>query len=64
MIGIVALTTFLVFFFEGLVHYNIGKNKLTRLQFPQGREIFQWIGTLLFFSLLNGVLASYAEDIV
>ena len=64
MIGIVALTTFLVFFFEGLVHYNIGKNKLTRLQFHQGREIFQWIGTLLFFSLLNGVLASYAEEIV
>jgi len=58
MFGIVALTTFFVFFLEGLVHYNIGKNKLTRLQFPQGREIIQWIGTLLFFSLLNGVLAS------
>ena len=64
MIGIVALTTFLVVFLEGLVHYNIGKNKLTRLQFPQCLEIFQWIGTLLFFSLLNGVLASYAEEIV
>jgi len=64
MIGVVALTTFLVFFIEGLVHYNIGKNKLPRLQLPQGREIFQWIGTLLFFSLLNGVLASYAEEIV
>jgi hypothetical protein len=51
MIGVVALTTFLVFFIEGLVHYNIGKNKLTKLQFPQGREIFQWILTLTFFSL-------------
>ena len=33
MIGIVALTTFLVFFIEGLVHYNIGKNKLTKFSF-------------------------------
>jgi len=64
MIGVVALTTFLVFFIEGLVHYNIGKNKLTKLQFPQGKEIIQWIGTLLFFSLLNGVLASYAGEVV
>jgi|OM-RGC.v1.035916818 hypothetical protein len=64
MIGVVALTTFLVFFIEGLVHYNIGKNKLTKLQFPQGREMLQWVFALAFFSMVNGVLASYAEEVV
>ena len=57
----VFLITFCLFFFEALLHFNIGKGTLFSL--PSMGELFKISGVLAVFSWLNSVLISkYSDD--
>lgn len=61
---IVLLTTFILFTFEALLHYNIGKGSglsLTNLSLPSFKETFEIASVVFSFSLINSYLADRIE---
>ena len=61
---LVTIVTFMVFFIEAMLHYNIGINRGKSLinfslQFPAFNDLFKIISILAFFSIINGVIVSY-----
>jgi len=61
---VIVAVTFVVFFGEGIFHYNIGRGTLSlypwTIAMPRGRELLDFVGVLLLFSTLNGVLSGLA----
>jgi tetrahydromethanopterin S-methyltransferase subunit D len=52
---IIFIVTFLLFFIEAILHYNIGSpNK--QLHLPETKELFQIIIILTIFSALNSYI--------
>ena len=68
---LITLITFIIFFVEALIHFNIGKNggKKTheyirvsddiKIHVPDKNEFFEIFITVLFFSSISGLLSSY-----
>ena len=61
---LVTIVTFMVFFIEAMLHYNIGINRgksLTNfcLQMPALRDMLKIVIILAFFSSVNGVIVHY-----
>jgi hypothetical protein len=61
---LVTIITFMVFFIEAMLHYNIGINRgktLTNfcLQMPALRDMIKIIVILAFFSAINGIIVNY-----
>ena len=54
---VVFLSTFIVFSLESFLHYNIGKNGLTKINIPTTLETCEIIGIVLLFSGINAVLS-------
>ena len=53
--------TFAVFMAEAMIHYNIGVQKNDpekKIVFPPSNDLLKIIGTVAFFSFLNGYLIS------
>ena len=64
---LVGLITFVVFFIESLLHYNIGKNSGSKrfyIQFPNYRDFFRIIIVLGFFSFCNGCIVTWTNNLV
>jgi len=55
---IITSTTFVLFFIEAIIHYNIG-HPSDGLVFPVGKELFQIIITVMLFSALSGVVSEF-----
>lgn len=53
---IVFLSTFLVFIFEALLHFMIGKHKIV---LPQTSEAIQIVTVVVVFSLINAIVSKY-----
>jgi len=56
---LVFLVTFLVFTFEGLLHYNIGKNGLKSYKdviLPPWKEFCKIIGVVFVFSVIDIII--------
>ena len=56
-----AIVTFITFFIEGLLHYNIGlnsKNSLSNITIglPNRSSLFYMIIVLMFFSFINAIV--------
>ena len=49
---VIFVITFLWFFIEAIIHYNIGKNK-KKFVLPPLKDLGKIIGTITLFSLLN-----------
>lgn len=58
---IVFFSTMLIFALEAILHYNIGKNNLTKIEIPDLLETVKILGVVGFFSLLNTLLINYLE---
>jgi len=62
---LVGMITFVVFFVEAMLHYNIGvnsgKNKFY-VQFPGYKDFFRIIVVLGFFSFMNAFIISYTNN--
>ena len=61
---LVGMVTFVVFFVESLLHYNIGKNSGSKrfyIQFPNYKDFFRIIIVLGFFSFCNGCIVTYTK---
>lgn len=68
---IITFITFIIFFMEALIHFNIGKNgegksheyiKVSdqiKIHIPDKDEFFKIFKTVLFFSSLTGLLSAY-----
>ena len=57
----VAAVTFVIFFVEAMMHYNIGINagkKKFSVQFPKLRDLLRILSVLAVFSSLNGYIVS------
>jgi hypothetical protein len=54
---VVFFSTFIVFSLESFVHYNIGKNGLTKINVPNSLEACEIIGVVLLFSAVNAFLS-------
>ena len=54
---VVFISTFIVFSLESFLHYNIGKNGLTKINIPTTLETCEIIGVVLLFSAINAVLS-------
>ncbi len=62
------ITTFLLFFIEAVVHWNIGLQTGKELQFcqmriPKGKDLWNIVGVLAVFSGLNTFLVPYATKL-
>ena len=58
------IITFLTFFLEALLHYNIGKSgRITFRYFPHFKELWKIAMVVGFFSLLSQVAANIVNDI-
>jgi hypothetical protein len=60
----VILITFILFTFEALIHYNIGKNSRDnddkfQIYIPTFKDFCKLAGTVLIFSILNGIILNY-----
>ena len=53
---IVFFSTFSIFTFEALFHYNIGKNGLTRFEIPPIKNFIKIISIVLLFSFIDTLL--------
>lgn len=58
---LIFLVTFIVFFFEAMIHYNIGwnghKNGINKtLHFPVKTELLMIIITIAIFSFINSLI--------
>lgn len=62
---LVGMITFVVFFVEAMLHYNIGvnsgKNKFY-VQFPGYKDFFRIIVVLGFFSFMNACIINYTNN--
>jgi len=68
---LITLITFIIFFMEALIHFNIGKNGGNKtheyiqvsddikIHVPDKNEFFEIFMTVLFFSSISGLLSSY-----
>jgi len=68
---VITLVTFIIFFMEALIHFNIGKNgkhkqhkyihvgEQVKIHIPDKNEFFDICKTVLFFSVISGVLSAY-----
>jgi len=59
---IVFVTTFILFFIEALLHYNIGRYEEKdgfKFYFPDLKETVALVAVLIVFSLINSYLADY-----
>jgi hypothetical protein len=68
---IITLVTFIIFFMEALIHFNIGKNgkhkthkyihvgDQIKIHIPDKDEFFDIFKTVLFFSTMTGLLSAY-----
>lgn len=62
---IVASATFVLFFVEALIHYNVGANAKNpkgesfKFYFPMGSALLKIVSVLFFFSMLNALVTSY-----
>ena len=59
---IIFFSTLLIFGFEALLHYNIGKNDLKKLELPDFFGVIKILGVVGFFSLLNTLLINFLES--
>ena len=55
---IIFISTLITFSFEALFHYNIGKNGMTKIEFPSISNIIKLIGVVVFFSYLNTLISN------
>jgi hypothetical protein len=58
----VFLSTFIVFFIEGLFHYNVGKNGLKTFKFPESYDLLKIILILTIFSMINAYISKMMFD--
>lgn len=60
-IAVVTIVTFIVFFIEGLLHFNVGANDELKFEFylPSLQQAMMIIVIVAFFSLLNGIVVSW-----
>ena len=68
---VITFITFIIFFMEALIHFNIGKNgehkpheyieisNQIKIHIPDKDEFFKIFKTVLFFSCITGVLSAY-----
>ena len=68
---LITLITFIIFFMEALIHFNIGKNGGNKtheyiqvsddikIHVPDKNEFFEIFITVLIFSSISGLLSSY-----
>lgn len=68
---VITLITFIIFFMEALIHFNIGKNGKNKphkyihisdqikIHIPDKNEFFDIVKTVLFFSVISGLLSAY-----
>jgi hypothetical protein len=68
---IITLVTFIIFFMEALIHFNIGKNgkhkehkyidvgDQIKIHIPDKDEFFDIFKTVLFFSTMTGLMSAY-----
>jgi len=68
---VITLITFIIFFMEALIHFNIGKNgnnkphkyirisDQIKIHIPDKNEFFDIAKTVLFFSTMTGLLSAY-----
>jgi hypothetical protein len=68
---VITLVTFIIFFMEALIHFNIGKNgkhkkheyvrisDQIKIHIPDKNEFFDIVKTVLFFSTMTGLMSAY-----
>ena len=68
---VITFITFIIFFMEALIHFNIGKNgrhkthkyidvgDQIKIHIPDKDEFFDIAKTVLFFSTMTGLLSTY-----
>ena len=68
---VITFITFIIFFMEALIHFNIGKNgkhkehkyihvgDQIKIHIPDKNEFFDIVKTVLFFSTMTGLLSAY-----
>jgi hypothetical protein len=68
---VITFITFIIFFMEALIHFNIGKNgehkqheyirisDQIKIHIPDKDEFFKICKTVLFFSTMTGLLSAY-----
>mgnify|MGYP003386438606 FL=1 len=56
---IVFFSTFIVFSLESFLHFNIGKNGLTKINIPNSIEACEIIGVVILFSGINAILSKF-----
>jgi len=68
---VITLVTFIIFFMEAFIHFNIGKNgehkehkyihvgDQVKIHIPDKNEFFDIVKTVLFFSCVSGLLSAY-----
>ncbi len=68
---IITLVSFIIFFMEALIHFNIGKNgehkrheyihvgDQIKIHIPDKDEFFKIFKTVLFFSTMTGLMSAY-----
>ena len=58
----VFISTFFVFLLEGLFHYNIGNNGLSRFKFPNSYDLCKIVIILAIFSTINAYISKFIFD--
>jgi hypothetical protein len=59
---IITCITFILFYIEAIIHYNIGKNgknKIFHLDIPDKKELLNIALIILFFSIINGLISGF-----
>ena len=68
---VITFITFIIFFMEALIHFNIGKNgkhkehkyidvgDQIKIHIPDKNEFFDIFKTVLFFSSMTGLMSAY-----
>ncbi len=68
---VITFITFIIFFMEALIHFNIGKNgkhkrheyiqvsDQIKIHIPDKDEFFDIVKTVFFFSVISGLLSAY-----
>lgn len=68
---LITFITFIIFFMEALIHFNIGKNGGNKthkyitvsddikIHVPDKNELFEIILTVFIFSSISGILSAY-----
>ena len=65
LISIIVFTsTFLIFIFEALIHYNIGKNQFRRFELPPIKAFMQIFMVVLIFSFIDTMLVRFINRLI